>query len=143
MNTVEGLVCFGIVAALIGFFVWQFIETRNAVATTVVDTTCDPAQAIEAVREAFGGSRSVLWTGTSGPGMINMRRRGFRGGVTMSIDIEPHPGGGSRVEMWASRTVEYMGILVNFAGVVNRRKTVIARLLADAESARTQGGVGQ
>ncbi|MBF5033125.1 MULTISPECIES: hypothetical protein [unclassified Micromonospora] len=143
MKTVEGLVCFGIVAALIGFFVWQFIETRKAVATTVVDTTCDPAQAVEVVREAFGGPRSVLWTGTSGPGMINMRRRGMRGGITMSIDIEPHPGGGCRVEMWASRTVEYLGILVNFAGVVNRRKTVIGRLLADAESTGATGSVGR
>ncbi|MET8300028.1 hypothetical protein [Micromonospora sp. NPDC005211] len=143
MNTVEGLVCFGIVAALIGVLVWQFIETRNATATTIVDTTCDSALTAEVVRGAFGGPRAVLWTGTNGPGMINMRRRGIRGGITMSIDIEPHPGGGSRLEMWASETAVYMGILVNFAGVVNRRKTAIGRMLAAAESAKASGSFGQ
>ena len=50
----------------------------------------------------------------------------------MSITIEPRPGGGSRVEMWASDTVVYLGVLVNFAGVVNRRKNAIGRLLTAA-----------
>ncbi|ROO61552.1 hypothetical protein EDC02_3492 [Micromonospora sp. Llam0] len=66
-----------------------------------------------------------------------MRRRGVRGGITMSIDIEPLPGGGTRVDMWASGTVVYLGFLVNFAGVVNRRKRAIARRLT-AELAADQ-----
>ncbi|WP_158632210.1 hypothetical protein [Micromonospora sp. Llam0] len=55
----------------------------------------------------------------------------------MSIDIEPLPGGGTRVDMWASGTVVYLGFLVNFAGVVNRRKRAIARRLT-AELAADQ-----
>jgi hypothetical protein len=52
-----------------------------------------------------------------------------RGGITMSIDIAPHPGG-AEVSMRATETVVYLGVLVNFAGVVNRRKSAIERQLA-------------
>jgi hypothetical protein len=109
--------------------VWQFIETRNAVATTTVESAHEPARVAQLVQEAFAGPRAVLWTATAGPGVINMRRRGVRGGITMSIDIEARPGGGSTVDMWASRTITYFGVLVNFAGVVNRRKKAIGREL--------------
>lgn len=125
----EGFVCFVFVAALAGIIAWQFIQTRNAVATTIVETGCDPAQAAQVVRSAFGGARALLWTTAGGPGTINMRRRGIRGGITMSIDIAPRQDGGSRVEMWASETLVYLGFLVNFAGVVNRRKKAIRNLL--------------
>jgi len=53
----------------------------------------------------------------------------------MSIDIEPRPGGGSRVDMWASDTVVYLGTLANFAGVVNRRKNAIESLLTTGQLA--------
>ncbi|GIF77864.1 hypothetical protein [Asanoa siamensis] len=129
----EGFLCFLVVAGLIGFVVWQFVESRNAVATTRVETTHDPATVVQVVREAFAGPRAVLWTSTGGPGDINMRRRGVRGGITMSIDVEPAPGGGSFVDMWASSTVNYLGVLVNFAGVVNRRKKAIGRRLTEAD----------
>lgn len=126
---VGAVVGFLLVAGLIGLLVWQFIETRKAVATTVVETAFEPADVGQIVREAFSGPRAVLWTAANGPGTINMRRRGVRGGITMSIDIQSRPGGGTRVDMWASQTVVYLGVLVNFAGVVNRRKTAIERLL--------------
>lgn len=85
------------------------------------------------MRGAFTGPRAILWTTVSGPGTINMRRRGVRGGITMSITIEPRPDGGSVVDMWASEAVVYLGLLVNFAGVVNRRKRAIARALTAPE----------
>ena len=125
----EGFLCFAFIAGLAGILVWQFIETQRATATTSVETSYDSAKVAQIVRDAFAGPRAVLWTSTSGPGTINMRRRGFRGGITMSISIDPRPGGGSRVEMWASDTVVYLGVLVNFAGVVNRRKKAIGNLL--------------
>ena len=124
----EGFLCF-FVAGLVGALVWQCSETRQAVETTTIETRYDPAEVARIVREAFGGARAVLWVNVSGPGMINLRRRGLRGGITMSIDIEPRPGGGSHVDLWASETVVYLGFLVNFAGVVNRRKKAIGRLL--------------
>jgi hypothetical protein len=130
---VEGFLCFALVAGLIALPVWQFIETRRAVATTTVATAFEPAKVAELVGEAFAGPRAILWTTVSGPGTINMRRRGVRSGITMSIDIEPRPGGGSLVDMWASSTVVYLGVLVNFAGVVNRRKNAIGRLLTAAD----------
>ena len=125
----SGFLCFVVVAGLVGILVWQFIENRNAVATTTVDTSYEPSTVAQIVHDAFAGPRAVLWTTASGPGSINMRRRGVRGGITMSITIAPGPGGGTRVEMWASDTVVYFGFLVNFAGVVNRRKSAIGRLL--------------
>jgi len=128
----EGFLCFAFVAGLIGVLVWQFAESQKAVATTTVETAYDPAQASQIVREAFAGPRAVLWAAATGRGTINMRRRGIRGGITMSIDIAPRPGGGSLVEMWASETVVYFGVLVNFAGVVNRRKNAIGRQLTEA-----------
>lgn len=128
----EGFLCL-LVVGFIGLLVWQFIESRRAVATTSVDTACEPAKVVHIVRGAFTGPRAVLWTTATGPGTVNMRRRGFRGGITMSIDIEPRSGGGSRVDMWASDTLVYFFVLVNFAGVVNRRKRAIGRLLAEAE----------
>ncbi len=128
----EGFLCFAVVAVLIGIPVWQFIETRKAVATTTVESACAPATAAQLVRDAFTGPRAVLWTATSGPGTVNMRRRGVRGGITMSIDIEARSDGGSTVDMWASRTITYCGFLVNFAGVVNRRKNAIGRALTSA-----------
>ena len=127
-----GFVLFLIVVGLIGCLVWQFVETRNALATTAFSTGYEPADVATIVHEAFGGPRAVLWTAAAGPGAINMRRRGFRGGITMSIDIEPVPGGGSRVDMWASDTVVYLLVLVNFAGVVNRRKKAIQRALTES-----------
>jgi hypothetical protein len=125
--------CFAFVAGLLGVLVWQFIESRRAEATTSIDSVYEPAQAAQIVRDAFTGPRAILWTAVNGPGTINMRRRGIHGGITMSITIEPRPRGGSRVDMWASNTVIYLGLLVNFAGVVNRRKTAIMRGLAPAQ----------
>jgi hypothetical protein len=130
---VEGFFCFVVVAGLVGVLVWQFAETRNALATTAVQTALEPDQVVQIIREAFTGPGALLWTTASGPGDINMRRRGVRGGITMSIDVAPGPGGGSQVEMWASETVAYLGVLVNFAGVVNRRKNAIGRRLTGAE----------
>lgn len=129
----EGFICFLFVAGLVGVLVWQFIETRGAVATTAIENAHSPAEAAQIVASAFSGARGVLWTTASGPGRINMRRRGIRGGITMSIDIAARQGGGSVVEMWASETVVYLGIFVNFAGVVTRRKRAIARMLDAAE----------
>jgi hypothetical protein len=37
--------------------------------------------------------------------------------------------------MWASETVVYLGLLVNFAGVVNRRKNAISRAMTAAVTA--------
>ncbi|RAO13444.1 hypothetical protein [Micromonospora noduli] len=129
----EGFLCFVGVTALVSFVVWQLIETRKAVATTTTETAYDPAQTAQIVRTAFGGPRAVLWTTASGPGTINMRRRGIHGGITMSVTIAPRPGGGSRVAMWASETVIFFGFLVNFAGSVNGRKKAIGRLLEAAQ----------
>lgn len=126
---VGGFVCFLVVAGLVGVIVWQLIETRNAVATTSIQSSYDPARVTQIVGDAFTGGRALLWTTAPGPGTINMRRRGVRGGITMSIDVEPRAGGGSKVDMWASDTVIYLGFLVNFAGVVNRRKNAIGRML--------------
>ncbi|MGA5301436.1 hypothetical protein ACPCHT_16010 [Nucisporomicrobium flavum] len=128
----EGFLCFLVVAGIIGVFGWQLAETRRAVATTVVDTRLSPGEAARVAREAFTGARAVLWTSTAGPGTINMRRRGVHRGITMSITIRPRENGGSEVAMWASETVVYLGMLVNFAGVVNRRKTAIGRAMLTA-----------
>lgn len=125
----EGFLCFAFVAGLIGFLVWQFIESQNAVATTTVETRRAPAEVIQLIRGEFDGARAVLWAQANGPGTINVRRRGLRGGITMSITVEPRADGGSRVDMWASETLTYLGVLVNFAGVVNRRKKAIGRVL--------------
>ncbi|MFG1917503.1 hypothetical protein [Micromonospora sp. NPDC048898] len=125
----ETVLCLAVVAGLVGFAVWQLAQTRKAVATTTTETAYDPAEAAQIVRDAFGGVRAVLWTTASGPGTINMRRRGIHGGITMSVTITPRPAGGCRVAMWASETTVFFGFLVNFAGEVNRRKTVIGRLL--------------
>ena len=121
--------CVLAVIGLVGFLAWQFIETRNATETMSVRTNYDPNQTAEIINNAFTGVREVLWANASGPGTINKRRRGKDGGITMSIDIEPLPDGGSQVDMWASETNVYLGLLVNFAGVVNRRKKAIARML--------------
>ncbi|MDG4772207.1 hypothetical protein [Solwaraspora sp. WMMD792] len=128
-NAVESLLCIMLVVGPIAVLVWQLIETRNAVETTTIETTYDPAEVARIVRESFAGPRAVLWTAASGPGTINMRRRGFRGGITMSITVGRRSDGGSQVDMWASDTIVYLGFLVNFAGVVNRRKRAIARRL--------------
>ena len=124
--------CLLTVVGLIALLIWQFVESQRAVATTTIRTSYEPAEVAQVVRDAFSGPRSVLWTTASGPGMINMRRRGIHGGIVMSIDIESQPGGGSTVDMWASETVRYLGVLVNFAGVVNRRKKAIERQLDPA-----------
>jgi hypothetical protein len=130
-----------IVIGIFAILIWQFVESRNAVATTAVTTPLPPQRVAQIVESAFTGARSILWTNTAGPGMINKRRRGHRGGITMSIDIEPVPGG-SRVDMWASQTVVYLGFIHNFAGVVNRRKRAIARLLAVGGPAAPRTGPG-
>jgi len=125
-----------VVLAIVGFLVWQFIESRNAVATSSVLTRYPPQQAAQVINGAFGGARSVLWTNASGEGTINKRRRGYHDGITMSIDIVPLPEGGCRVDMWASQTWSYvwLPVVVNMAGVVNRRKKAIARLLAEPDT---------
>jgi hypothetical protein len=97
-----------IVLAFIGICIWQFIESRNAVATTSVLTRYSPEQAAGIIDEAFGGHRSILWTNTQGDGRINKRRRGWRGGITMSFDVEPQQDGMTRIDMWASQTLVYM-----------------------------------
>lgn len=122
-----------LIIAIVGIWVWQFIETRNALATTSVVSRYPHERSAQLISGAFGGARSVLWATASGPGHINMRRRGYKNGITMSIDIQPLPDGGSRVDMWASQYLGYL-LLANFAGVVNRRKKAIARILAQPVS---------
>jgi hypothetical protein len=119
---------------ILGVLAWQFLEGRKALATTSVRTRYTPEQAAGIIGTAFGGVRSVLWTDTAGPGTINKRRVGARGGITMSIAIEPLPDGGCRIDMWASRYAELMMVLVNFAGVVNRRKRAIIRMLIEPDT---------
>ncbi|WP_328442719.1 hypothetical protein [Amycolatopsis sp. NBC_00438] len=115
--------------ALAGFLGWQRFATNNAVATTSVRSPHDVRRTQEIVDAAFGGARAMLWTTASGPGNINKRRRGKDRGITMSIDIEAIPGGGSQVDMWASQTNVYFGLFVNFSGAVNSRKMAISRHL--------------
>ena len=126
-----------------GICVWQFIETRNALATTSVLTRHTPDQTAQIIETAFGGARSVLWTNERGPGTINKRRRGYKRGITMSIDIEPQPDGRTQVSMWASRYAEYMFVLANMAGVVNRRKKAIALLLMEPVGQPSPVAAGQ
>ena len=134
-----GFILFLLAIAIIGIWVWQFIETRNALATTSVISRHTPGQAAQLIEAAFDGARSVLWASTPGPAAINMRRRGYKGGITMSIDIEALPDGGSRVDMWASKYLEYF-LIANFAGVVNRRKKAIARILTEPDSRQALAG---
>jgi hypothetical protein len=125
-----------IVLAFIGVIVWQYVESQHAVATTSVLTRYTPEQAAEIIMGAFGGARSVLWTRASGPGTINMRRRGRAQGITMSIDLTPEANGVTRIDMWSSAYSHYLGVLIGFAGVVNRRKRAIGRLLAEPDTAQ-------
>jgi hypothetical protein len=120
-----------VILAFAGILVWQFIETRNALATTSVLTRHTPDETAQIIESAFGGPRSVLWTNDRGPGTMNKRRRGYKRGITMSIDIQPQPDGRTQVSMWASRYMQYMFVLANMAGVVNRRKKAIALLLME------------
>jgi len=120
-----------LILAFAGICVWQFIETRNALATTSVLTRHTPDESAQIIESAFGGPRSVLWTNDRGPGTINKRRRGYKRGITMSIVIESQPDGRTQVSMWASRYMQYMFVLANMAGVVNRRKKAIALLLME------------
>jgi hypothetical protein len=125
-----------LVIVFVGVIVWQYVESQRAVATTSVLTRYTPQQTAEIIAGAFGGARSVLWTRASGPGAINMRRRGRAQGITMSIDLTPEANGVTRVDMWASAYANYLGVLVNFAGVVNRRKRAIGRLLAEPDTSQ-------
>lgn len=125
----DGFVIVVVVLAFVGLLVWQYMATKNALATTRVESRYTPQQATEMAMGAFGGARSALWTDTSGPGSINKRRRGKDGGITMSIAIEPLANGGSAVEMWASTYNQMFIVLANFAGAVNSRKKAIARTL--------------
>ena len=119
-----------VVLTLAGILVWQFTQTKNALATTVVTTRKSVNDATTAVNGAFHGARGVLWTDDSGPGTLNKRRRGKDNGITMSITVEPSPTGGSKVSMWASQYNEYFIFFANFAGSVNSRKKAIAQVLA-------------
>ena len=126
--------CVVLVLGLVGLLVWQFVATRKAVDTTSVRSPYDPRRTAQIISSAFTGARGILWTDATGPGAINKRRRGKDRGITMSIDIESHPSGGSEVSMWASQTNVYFGIFANFAGSVNGRKNAIARLLSPETS---------
>jgi hypothetical protein len=115
--------------AVVGLFVWQFMATKNALATTRVESPLPPDVVAAKISNTFGGARSMLWANGAGPGSINMRRRGKDGGITMSINIEPSASGGSVVDMWASSYNEHFIFFANFAGSVNSKKKAIARQL--------------
>jgi hypothetical protein len=118
-----------LILAFVLAFIWQFLATKKALATTRLESRRPPHEAAQLVQNAFSGARNALWTGANGPGTINMRRRGKDGGIIMSIQVVELPGGGSAVDMWASTYHEYLGVLANMAGSVNSRKKAIARLL--------------
>jgi hypothetical protein len=86
-----------------------------------------PERTVEIVKKGFDGARSVLWGNVNGPGTFNKRRRGKDRVIVLSINIENLGSGGSRLDRWASQTNRCLILFVNFAGVVNRRKTAIAR----------------
>jgi hypothetical protein len=131
------------ILVLAGILVWQFIETRNALATTSVLTRHTADETAQIIESAFGGPRSLLWTNDRGPGTMNKRRRGYKHGITMSIDIEPQQDGRTQVSMWASRYAQYMFVLANMAGVVNRRKKAIALLLMEPAGQQQAVPAGQ
>lgn len=118
-----------LILAFVLLAIWQFLATKKALATTRIESRCSAQEAVQLVQSAFSGARNALWTGATGPGMINMRRRGKDGGIVMSINVTESPGGGSAVDMWASSYTEYLVVLANFAGSVNSRKKAITRLL--------------
>ncbi len=118
-----------LILAFVLAFIWQFLATKKALATTRLESHHSPQEAAQLVQSAFAGARNAIWTGATGPGTINMRRRGKDGGIVMSIDVTELPGGGSAVGMWASAYHEYLVVLANFAGSVNSRKKAIAQLL--------------
>jgi hypothetical protein len=126
----DGFVVILVILAVVGLFAWQFAATKNALATTRVESRHTPHEARAVIMRAFGGAAGALWTDGSGPASINMRRRGKDGGITMSIAIEPLASGGSAVNMWASTYNQYFIFFANFAGAVNSRKKAVARLLA-------------
>jgi hypothetical protein len=113
----------------IALLVLLFRSSKQALAHTVVESPRSPEEVAEIVKGAFSGVRQTLWTSASGPGTINLRRRGKDGGITMSIDISPSGKGGSVIEMWASTYNEYFFVFANFSGAVNSRKRAISRLV--------------
>lgn len=117
------------VLALVAFLIQQRNATKNALATTRVESRLPPQEVASRIANTFGGAQAMLWTNGGGPGSINMRRRGKDGGITMSITIEPSATGGSIVDMWASNYNEYFIFFANFAGSVNSKKKAIARQL--------------
>lgn len=118
-----------VILAIVGVIVWQVTESKNALASFSAQSRHDPRHTAEIVNNAFDGTRGMLWSNVDGPGTINKRRRGKDGGIVMSIDISSS-GAGSRVDMWASSSNVYLHVIVNFAGVVNRRKKAIAQAIA-------------
>lgn len=118
-----------VVAAIVAGL-YFFIQTGSrARETTSLTTMHSPEETVVIVKSAFNGSSGMLWTDDNGPGTVNMRRRGKDGGITISIAIDPAPGGGSSVSMWASKFNVYFIFLVNFAGAVNSKKKAIASRL--------------
>lgn len=132
---------FILILVVVGLFVWQFIASRRALATTSILTRYSPQQAAQTIDTAFGGARSALWTNVSGPGTINKRRRGYRGGITMSIDMTREANGVTRIDMWASTYYQYLPFFANFAGSVNSRKRAITRMLAEPDTQQLAAAV--
>lgn len=126
---VDGFVIVLVVLVFVRLLVWQFMATKNALATTRVESRYAPQDAADVIMRAFAGAGGALWTNGSGPGSINMRRRGKDGGITMSIAIAPLANDGPAVDMWASTYNEYFIVFANFAGSVNSRKKAVAGLL--------------
>ncbi|ROO61555.1 hypothetical protein EDC02_3495 [Micromonospora sp. Llam0] len=60
----ESFLCFAVFVTPIVIIGWHFYETRQAVATTTVDSPYNSAQVAQIVRDAFAGPRAVLWATT-------------------------------------------------------------------------------
>lgn len=110
------LVLFLLIAGIVALGIWNSARAKRQYETVV---SLSPARAREVVETAFS---KVLWADTSGPGMINKRRRTVNdSGATISVDIGQTADGKTVVQAWMSAWKTQYGMVASNGATVAKR----------------------
>lgn len=130
-----------VVLIVIALVVFVGYAQRIGKRTLYDKSDADPQLIASAAASAFDGR----WVPTSGPGVVNMRRKAIRekGRSVVSVGIEPAADGGNIVSVWMSRgaAMVEMGDAMVIKGIQENVLAAVAALPGSKRAGSLEAGM--
>lgn len=119
-----------VMGAWLAWAIYTQIKCRQQI---VINTKKDQAEVLYVIDQVFGTKMSKR---VPGRGHVNIRSRVKMKAPTMSIDITPVPGHGSRVEVWMSEWTTRYG-MASHAQYIWRKVRSLEKALSEPQTVTT------